>query len=425
MVWIHGGGYSYGASTEYDPSWLVKEGNVVFVSFNYRLNVFGFFSHPALNAQQGHPVGNYGFMDQQFALTWVKDNIARFGGDPSSVTIFGESAGAACVMGHLVAEQSKNLFHKAIIQSCIAPPGLFSATLESLEEVGVSLVSLTGCTDQTIENLRRIPTKDLVVANTPPQFGRGRFPSRLMCDGKIIPKSLGALFSTGRFHRVPLIIGTNKDEYSWFFAMSELSSGIRLLEDDYARTLAGFFGSSARGAFLTVNVPTQEIEGVLQRYPAHQYVNPSRALIAAVGDAGIALSNLQTFKQLREYTDVFVYEFDVPDSPVPWPEVSFPCGSAHTLEIQFLFNLYHGASGKVVPLKSHQRDLAKTMVQYWTTFAREGHPNSKLPSSAKAPSWEVYDVAKENVMALRAPVPHMITDWGRGHNAEFWKTYIK
>jgi para-nitrobenzyl esterase len=148
MVWIPGGGLFIGGSNDYNPSALVIDGPVVFVSFNYRLNVFGFFSHPAINAE-GHTAGNYGIMDQQFALHWVRDNIAQFGGDPDNITIFGESAGGASAVCHLASPGSTGLFHKAILQSCSVVATAATPSLESAEHFGTDLAAAAGCSDQT------------------------------------------------------------------------------------------------------------------------------------------------------------------------------------------------------------------------------------------------------------------------------------
>ena len=135
MVWIPGGGLFMGGSNDYDPSALVRAGPVVFVSLNYRLNVFGFFSHPAINAED-HEIGNYGLMDQQAALRWVRDNIAAFGGDPDNVTICGQSAGGMSVWCHLVSPGSGGLFHKAIVQSGTALPLVHRPTTREVEQTG-------------------------------------------------------------------------------------------------------------------------------------------------------------------------------------------------------------------------------------------------------------------------------------------------
>lgn len=115
MVWIHGGAFELGAADRYDPPALVEQG-VVVVTLNYRLGVLGFLAHPALTAEGGAS-GDYGLLDQQAAMRWVVDNIAGFGGDPSNITLFGESAGGASVLAHLVSPTSEGLFHKAIVQS--------------------------------------------------------------------------------------------------------------------------------------------------------------------------------------------------------------------------------------------------------------------------------------------------------------------
>jgi para-nitrobenzyl esterase len=190
MVWIHGGGLTGGDAAHYDPSKLVKEGHVVFVSMNYRLNVFGFFSHPELN-DEGHPAGNYGLMDQQLALRWVQDNIAKFGGDPTNVTIFGESSGANSVWGHIGSPFSKGLFHKGIMES---PSGhqVLSTSLQSLEDLGATFASRAGCADAAC--LRSLSTEQLLEVQAAGAGSTGATPT---VDGTIIPLPLEEALVTG------------------------------------------------------------------------------------------------------------------------------------------------------------------------------------------------------------------------------------
>src|SRR5216684_4493519 len=152
MVWIHGGALLVGESDDYDPVRLVRHG-VIVVTINYRLGVLGFVAHPALTAESpDHASGNYGLMDQQAALRWVRRNIRSFGGDPSRVTIFGESAGGLSVHSHLASPLSAGLFHRAIVES-----GAYSLTQPSLSQAeaqGQALADHVGCTDQTAECLR-------------------------------------------------------------------------------------------------------------------------------------------------------------------------------------------------------------------------------------------------------------------------------
>ncbi len=426
MVWIPGGGLFCGGSNDYDPTALVQDGNVIFVSFNYRLNVFGFFSHPALN-EEDHPGGNYGIMDQQCALSWVQCNIERFCGDTSNVTIFGESAGGISVLSHLASPRSTGLFHKAIVQSGGLPPTSTFPNLKSLEQAGVAFASAAGCDSQTSENLRAIPTKKLMEANAMPEgtFGTGQYYCGLIEDGTIIPVSMRQKFSAGEFNRVPLINGVNRDEYSWFQAMVELSTGQIVSNESYPGILANALTEAAQLGLLSMTIAPDTINEVLQRYPAEAHATASRALAAAIGDAGIiSTSGRRTTRVIKQFVpDVYAYEFDVPESPVSWPKVSFPYGSAHTQELQYIFPLFHGASGTVQQLTEPQKHLAKQIVHYWTTFARRGTPNAETLATLPAPYWPAYETEQDNIMLLRAPSAAATVAWGERHHSDFWDRF--
>jgi para-nitrobenzyl esterase len=128
---------------------------------------------------------------------------------------------------------------------------------------------------------------------------------------------------------------------------------------------------------------------------------------------------------IKQYvSDVYAYEFDVPDCPSPWPEVSFPYGSAHTSELQFLFPQFRGGSGKVNPLTKSQQHLASQMVVYWTNFAAHSTPNGAEDGCANGtPQWQVYRSQDDNVMLLCAPEPAMIDAWGSRHNSDYWDAF--
>ena len=134
LVWIHGGGYFDGASNDYDAAKLVTRGKLVVVTFNYRLNLFGFMAHPVIDAE-GHRFGNYGIMDMQAVLQWVKRNAAAFGGDPGNVTVGGQSAGAGASTALVVSPGSKGLLHRAIFQSGGYTPFAAKSTAEEGEVV--------------------------------------------------------------------------------------------------------------------------------------------------------------------------------------------------------------------------------------------------------------------------------------------------
>lgn len=191
MVWFPGGGLYCGGSNGYNPSALVCDGDVVFVSINYRVNVFGFFSHPEINAE-GHAAGNYGIMDQQAALNWVHRNIARFGGDPDNVTMFGESAGAISVLANLASPASAGLFHRAIIQSCSVAATTPTAALATLQDVGPALAAAAGCVTGSAAELRALSTREVMAADGMADglLAVGKFHIGLVADGTIIPDSL-------------------------------------------------------------------------------------------------------------------------------------------------------------------------------------------------------------------------------------------
>src|SRR5690348_16682551 len=202
LVWIHGGGLVQDGSRNYDGTRLAAAGAVV-VTINYRLGALGFLAHPALAARPGGPAGNYGLMDQQAALRWVRANIGRFGGNPHNVTIAGESAGGLSVLAHLVSRGSRGLFQRAIVES-----GAFALNQQSLataEAAGKAFAAKAGCPDQTAACLRRLPVTDLVK-----NFPGFAIPG--VVDGKVLTQPIGRALARGRFAHVPVLNGSNHDE---------------------------------------------------------------------------------------------------------------------------------------------------------------------------------------------------------------------
>ena len=212
MVWIYGGGFVAGTTSEQrqDGSILAQQG-VVVVSMNYRLGIFGFFVHPELAAESGrNSAGNYGLLDQQAALQWVHDNIAAFGGDPGNVTIFGESAGSFSVSAQMASPLSKGLFQKAIGESgaAFSPSGLrfqpLAARIEKDPQLAAEKIGL-----KTIAELRALPAQKLLDAFSYPG---GSFSFGPDIDGYFLPQSLFEIFAAGKQNDVPLMAGWNRDE---------------------------------------------------------------------------------------------------------------------------------------------------------------------------------------------------------------------
>jgi para-nitrobenzyl esterase len=204
MVWIHGGAHRYGAGWIYGGDNFARDG-VVVVTINYRLGALGYFAHPALDAaaKPGDPVGNYGLMDQIAALKWVQRNIAKFGGDPRNVTVFGESAGGQSTLALLATPSAKGLYQKAIVESGLG--WVTPKTLAIKEADGVKALEKAGITASTAAELRALPVEKLVPVNDDYQP---------FIDGKLMTETASQAAADGHFNDVPLIIGSNSGEDS-------------------------------------------------------------------------------------------------------------------------------------------------------------------------------------------------------------------
>src|SRR6202140_2752245 len=221
MFWIHGGWLINGSSTPYNPELLVKKG-VIVVTINYRLGYLGFFAKFAIDAE-GHLNGNYGFMDQQFALGWVRRNIASFGGHPEPLTIFGESAGGQSVYAQLASPLAAGMFRGAISESGsyvefqnyfadIVPLAVAETTGTTAVPSGAAIADSVGCTNQTASCLRAVPAPTMVAAEP--------FPLYPFVDGTLLTQTISAAFASGEFNQVPVISGTNHDEYRFLVALA-------------------------------------------------------------------------------------------------------------------------------------------------------------------------------------------------------------
>lgn len=224
MVWIHPGANIIGASDYSDWAPLIETGDVVVVSMNYRLGPFGFMAHPALDTE-GHPFANYGLMDQQLALRWVRDNIAKFGGDSHNVTVFGLSAGGMNVTTHLISPGSAGLFDKAIIQS--GSYLLDTPSLSYAETMGEAFANRVGCVKRTAAEttacLRALSVAEilahlrtLLTEDNPPRMDKFLRPggaySQMTVDGQILPETQRLAIDAGHIHRVPVLLGSVSNE---------------------------------------------------------------------------------------------------------------------------------------------------------------------------------------------------------------------
>ena len=396
LVWIHGGGYRLGESQDYDPTKLAADGTVV-VTINYRLGALGFLAHPAFADRPGDSSGNYGLMDQQAALRWVKRNIGKFGGDPRNVTIAGESAGGLAVLSHLASRGARGLFHRAIVQS-----GDFALTQTPLpvaEAEGESFAVKVGCADQSADCLRDVPVSAILAnqRDNPTGYTPG------IVDGKVLEQSIGTVLASGKFNRVPIINGTNRDEWRLFVALEELISGTPVTAANYQARITS-----------TLGVPADVAAVIANEYPLSAFASPSVALGAVGTDAIFACSALQANQWTSKYVPTYVYEFNDDTAPQPYlPPVSFPYGAAHQAELQYLFGLRNVLFPTT--LSEQQEKLAAGMRGYWASFAKRG-----VPSAADQPRWPRFDSHDQRMISLELPRPHVETDFAAEHHCGFW-----
>jgi para-nitrobenzyl esterase len=401
MFWIPGGGLFAGSSNEYNAKGLVEDGNVIVVTMNYRLGVLGFFAHPDIDADGTHALVNYGLLDQQFALQWVRRNIASFGGDAGNVTIFGESAGAVSVYGHLASPASAGLFHKAILESgltFIAKPNLVVPLAEAVG-LGQRFAAAMGCKENAATCLRALPVEQIIGQQMP-------FLAGLVTGGIVVPEALETALRAGRFNRVPVINGTNHDEWRWPVARTELRSGKPMQAEQYRPALIDFFGT-----------PAAQV-GV--QYPLAKFRSPSEALAASQTDAYFACSALKSNESIARYAPVYGYEFNYADAPMYMPKASFPYGAAHTVELQFIFPQFHGGSGTLHELSVPEKALGLTMRRYWTNFAKSGNPNR-----TGLPAWPKFSRASDLVMSMNLPKPAPMDTFRSDHQCDFWNSALQ
>src|SRR5215467_8281513 len=282
MVWIHGGALVTGESNDYDPTALAADG-VTVVTINYRLGALGFLAHPALADANGQS-GDYGLMDQQGALRWVQRNIASFGGNPHNVTIFGESAGGLSTLSQVASPQARGLFERAIVES--GSYNLTQASLASAEAAGEAFAAKAGCSSQTAACLRSLPvTTILANENT-----AGYTPN---INSEVLPRTLGTAFATGNFNRVPVINGTNRDEWRLFVALSELA-GNPVTTSNYQSMISS-----------TLGVPPVVAAIIAAKYPLNAFPSPSIALGAVGTDAIFACPALAIDQSVSQFVPTF------------------------------------------------------------------------------------------------------------------------
>jgi para-nitrobenzyl esterase len=398
MFWIHGGAFLNGESTEYDASKLVAEG-VIVVTINYRLGMLGFLAHPSIDNGAGVASTNYGLLDQQLAMQWVQDNIGSFGGDKTNVTIFGESAGGFSVHSQLVMPKAHGLFQKAIVESgAYGDSSALQPTLDAAKMQGATFTTNAHCpTPCTADFLRGLSATDVLTAQDTLKL-QTLLPS---ADGTVIPMGgVGMALTSGAYEKVPVIEGSNHDEWALFVGLYITQANMKLTtETDYETAAAATFG-----------VPTSVVTGLIGPYPLANYnMDPNLALTAAGTDFVFSCPSRAAAMSLSANAPTFAYEFSdqaAPEIllPVPPADPSFKYRAAHASELQFLWNLPTPAG---MALSADEQALASTMVKYWTAFAKTGNPNF-----AGGPTWPAYTAASDSFMTLNTPATSVAATTG-------------
>jgi para-nitrobenzyl esterase len=410
MVWLHGGGFGSGEGSvpAYDGSYFASLGIVV-VTLNYRLNVLGFLAHPELSAEGGNgSSGNYGIMDQIFALKWVRENIAEFGGDSANVTIFGESAGGASVVALMASPLSTGLFHRAIAQSPGHAPYRLrklaeaNGHLESAESLGLQFAQKLGLDGErgTIDKMRKMPADEMTqlwfkaIQEMWHHTGAtdGWMLNQLIIDGKVLKEAPGEIFRKGKQHNVPFIVGTTADEGTLFefFMFGHKQNTAKYhhyLETSFGKAKAKIIEHFGSGDGDNTRGPVSHLLG-------SYFLNGARRLARSMSSV-----QPQTFRYLFTMPSrSFIYQMPGIDD---WKE---RFGVYHAAEIAFVFHfmLFPG-------LNEADRALADQVAGYWARFAATGDPNG-----TGVPHWPKYSIKDESYLVLDEPV-----STGRGYRAHY------
>ena len=395
MVWIHGGAFSTGTGNSYDGAALAADG-VIVVTINYRLGYLGFLTAPALDLENASRAsGDYGLMDQQAALRWMRDNAAAFGGNPRNMTVFGESAGGQSVLDQLASPQAAGLFQRAIIES-----GAYAFTLPSFsaaEAKGIRFAQAVGCASNDAACLRSLPLSTILAqengALTQFQPNTGT---------AILPAQPVLAIASGAFNRVPVLQGSNRDEGRLFVALDYDVNGAPLAAAGYGNAIAGLVGA-------------QVAPRAAPLYPLAAYATPDLAFSALFTDEVFSCSAL-AFDQLLSFSvPTYSYEFaDENAARLSLPSDPFmSLGATHSTELAFLWpNL--ATTGN--PLTSAEQQLAIRMRATWTNFAKTGDPNG-----ATAGAWPRFTLRQELLEDLVPGKPTPFASFAGEHRCAFWE----
>jgi para-nitrobenzyl esterase len=394
MFWIHGGGNIDGASQVQPMGPTLARKGVVVVSVNYRLGALGFMAFPALTAESPHhSSGNYGILDQIAALEWVQRNIAKFGGNPANVTIFGESAGGFDVCYLMSSPLARGLFQRGIIESCtcsdyISPelktPSHYFGGDGTSEEIGLRLMRDLNIADgpDALAKLRATAPQDLVAVldrDLTVNFMAGG-----TVDGWVLPEQPATALAQGRLAKVPVIVGSNADEAT-----------VGVEEDLRATPTLDHYKAFLKNEFLS------DADEFFRIYPAATDADVRAAFIALDTDYGFGFPvHHFAVNTARAGQKAWFYYFTYPGKGK-----YSGLGAYHQLELKFLSGWFHPSRWGLPD--AEDKKLVDIMTGYWTQFAKTGDPNGP-----GLPPWPVYDSKTDQVLEIGhevklRPTPHV------------------
>ena len=400
LFMIHGGRLVNGAGDQHDGSLLAAAGNLVVVSFNYRVGPFGFLAVPGLSASPSASSGDFGLLDQEAALRWVHSNIAAFGGDPGKVAIAGESSGGWSVCALLASPPAAGLFSRAIMESgsCASQP------VANAQVSGVALAAKAGCSvpAAAASCLRALPEGAVLDASASyqPEFISG---------GPDLPVPPAQAVASGHYNQVPILLGTNHDEARIF--TRGLASWT---QQQYVQFVDVLYGSLA--------------PAVLTRYPWNAFPPPYQAAYAVAAiwtDSGFITSiggcpEQNLAQQLaRGQSQVYFYQFDDRQAPpLAADPPGYQWGAGHAMELAYLWPSFSNGFSLYAELTDAQLRLSRQMIAYWGAFVRDGSP-----AAARQPAWP--PVRAGQLMSLRpGGRSHPITAaaFAAEHQCGFWNS---
>lgn len=385
LVWIHGGVFNVGSGSlpAYDGSRLAARGDVVVVTINYRLGMLGFLNLDEATAGRIPATGNEGLLDQMAALAWVRDNIAAFGGDPACVTVFGESAGAMSIGCMLAMPRARGLFHRAILESGVANTAV---PLDAAVDVTRAFLKKAGIAPHDTDALRSVPAEKLLAVDLelraamagpdrPPRHGV----TAPVIDSAVLPELPLAAIKSGSAAGIPLVIGTNLDEWRIFGSVN--SRFLDIDEGDTVRRLKPFFPAEQAHHLLAAYRSARASRG--------EGTSPLDLVSAVLTDTMFRMRALEVVEaQERLGSPVYNYLFEWKTTPM-----GGLLGACHLAEIGFVFGTLHeDFSGSGPDAES----LSRKMQDAWVAFARTGDP-----TGAGAGAWPRYGKRRFTMMLGR------------------------